>query len=111
MQLERVILNLIANALKFGGDLPPRVRVEAHRERRGWRISVSDEGIGVDEADRIQIFKLFARGEQSGGRGIGLATSRRVIELHGGRIWHEPNQPHGSTFHFTLPNEPTLASG
>jgi PAS domain S-box-containing protein len=111
-QLERVVLNLIANALKFGGEEPPRVCVEAHRDRRGWRISVSDEGIGVEETDRKRIFKLFERGEHPwAGRGIGLATCRRIVELHGGRIWVEPNEPHGSTFHFTLPNEPTVAGG
>jgi PAS domain S-box-containing protein len=110
-QLERVFQNLIANALKFGGDEPPHVHVEAHREAGAWRISVSDEGIGISETDRDRIFELFSRGGQStSGRGIGLATCRRIIELHGGRIWAEPNHPRGSTFNFTLPTEPTIAS-
>lgn len=110
-QLERVFLNLIANALKFGGDEPPRVHVEADREPSAWRISISDEGVGVPEAERRRIFELFSRGDQSvAGRGIGLATCRRIVELHGGRIWVEPNQPRGATFCFTLPNEPTVAS-
>ncbi|HKO28226.1 MAG TPA: ATP-binding protein [Solirubrobacteraceae bacterium] len=110
-QLERVFQNLIANALKFGGDAPPRVHVDAHRESGAWRISVSDEGVGIPEADRGRIFELFSRGGQSTtGRGIGLATCRRIIELHGGRIWVEPNEPRGSTFNFVIPNEPTIAS-
>jgi signal transduction histidine kinase len=110
-QLERVFQNLIANALKFGGDEPPRVHVDAHREQGAWRISVSDEGVGIPEADRGRIFDLFSRGaESSAGRGIGLATCRRIIELHGGRLWVEANHPRGSTFNFTLPNEPTVAS-
>ncbi len=110
-QLERVLQNLIANALKFGADEPPRVHVESHREPGAWRISVSDAGTGVPEADRTRIFELFTRGQQGGsGRGIGLATSRRIVELHGGRIWVEPNEPHGSIFNFTLPTEPTVAS-
>jgi PAS domain S-box-containing protein len=110
-QLERVFQNLIANALKFGGDEPPRVNIDAHREAGVWRISVSDEGVGIPDADRGRIFELFSRGGQStAGRGIGLATCRRIVELHGGRIWVEPNEPHGSRFSFTLPNEPTVAS-
>ena len=107
-QLERVFLNLIANALKYSGMRPPRVRVEAQREPDAWRISVSDEGIGVREADRARIFELFARSANSAaGRGIGLATCRRIVELHGGHIGVESNDPRGSTFHFTLPAEPT----
>jgi PAS domain S-box-containing protein len=110
-QLGRVFQNLIANALKFGGDEPPRVHVDAHREAGVWRISVSDEGVGIPESDRGRIFELFSRGTQpTAGRGIGLATCRRIIELHGGRIWAEQNHPRGSTFNFTLPNEPTVAS-
>jgi PAS domain S-box-containing protein len=110
-QLERVFQNLIANALKFGGDEPPRVHVDAHREQGAWRISVSDEGVGIPEEERDRIFELFSRGGQStAGRGIGLATCRRIIELHGGRLWVEANAPRGSTFNFTLPNEPTVAS-
>jgi PAS domain S-box-containing protein len=106
-QLERVFLNLIANALKYSGERPPRVHLEAHPEPEAWRISVSDEGVGVREADRTRIFELFTRAEpRVGGRGIGLATSRRIVELHGGRIWVEPNEGPGSTFHFTIPNEP-----
>lgn len=108
--LERVLLNLVANALKFGGQ-PPHVRVEANREHDAWRISVADDGIGVPEEQRARIFELFACGDQHGaGRGVGLATSRRVVELHGGRIWVEPNKSGGSTFHFTVPNEPAVAS-
>lgn len=108
-QLERVLLNLIANALKHSGHTPPRVHVEAYRARGAWRISVSDEGIGVARADRTRIFELLERGETAvGGRGIGLATSRRIVEVHGGRIWVDPNDPHGSTFNFTLPDEPAM---
>jgi PAS domain S-box-containing protein len=110
-QLGRVLQNLISNALKFGGDEPPKVRVDAHRGRGVWRISVSDEGPGIPEDKRGRIFELFARSEGSvAGRGIGLATCRRIIEVHGGRIWVESNEPHGSVFNFTLPNEPTVAS-
>jgi PAS domain S-box-containing protein len=110
-QLERVFLNLISNALKFADDQPPRVRIEAHHEHATWRISVSDEGIGVPQTDGARIFELFGRSEATtSGRGIGLATCRRIVELHGGQIWVEPNEPSGSVFYFTLPTEPTVSS-
>lgn len=109
-QLERVLLNLVANALKFGGQ-PPHVWVEAKRKHDAWRISVADNGIGVPEHQRVRIFELLARGDQHGaGGGVGLAIARRVVELHGGRIWVEPNRSGGSTFYFTVPNEPAVAS-
>jgi PAS domain S-box-containing protein len=108
-QLERVFLNLIENALKYSGEHPPDIRIYADRLPDAWRISVADRGIGVDEVDRERIFELFVRGEAESGSGIGLATCRRIVELHGGRIWVEPDEPEGSVFHFTLPDEPTLA--
>jgi PAS domain S-box-containing protein len=111
-QLERVLLNLIANALKYSGIGPPRVRVDAQHEHDAFLISVSDEGIGVPQVDRTRIFELFAHSElASAGRGIGLATSRRIVELHGGQIWVEPNDRRGSTFYFTLPGEPSGLPG
>ena len=110
-QLERVFLNLISNALKYSGERSPEIHVYANRAPRAWRISVADRGIGVREADRDRIFDLFARGEVGSGSGIGLATCRRIVELHGGSVWVEPNEPVGSIFSFTLPDEPTVAGG
>jgi two-component system, chemotaxis family, sensor kinase Cph1 len=110
-QLERVFLNLITNALKYAGERRPEIHVYANRAPRAWRISVADDGMGVQEADRDRIFDLFARGEVGSGSGIGLATCRRIVELHGGRVWVEPNEPTGSIFSFTLPDEPSVAGG
>jgi PAS domain S-box-containing protein len=110
-QLERVLQNLISNALKYSPEDSPQVRVAAHREPRAWEISVGDQGVGVDEADRERIFELFGRAGTEAGSGIGLATCRRVVELHGGRIWVEQNEPRGSIFKFTIPDEPTVAGG
>lgn len=108
-QLERVFLNLISNALKYAGEQPPEIAVYAHRAPGAWCISVADRGIGVQDANRHRIFELFARGQVGSGSGIGLATSRRIVELHGGSIWVEPNEPSGAVFSFTLPDEPTVA--
>ncbi|MBV8943729.1 MAG: HAMP domain-containing histidine kinase [Solirubrobacterales bacterium] len=110
-QLERVFLNLISNALKYSHGQLPEIRIYAHRIPDEWRISVADRGMGVQEADRERIFELFARGDVESGSGIGLATCRRIVELHGGRIWVEPHEPTGSIFNFTLPDEPSPADG
>lgn len=110
-QLERVFLNLISNALKYSGDHPPVIRVFADRTANAWRISVSDQGIGVDDDQGDRIFELFSRVGPESGSGIGLTTCRRIVEQHGGRIWVDPNEPSGSVFRFTLPHEPTIAGG
>lgn len=110
-QLERVFLNLISNALKFSGERPPEIKVYADRVPEAWRVSVADHGLGVPDPDRDRIFELFARGKVESGSGIGLATCRRIVELHGGSVWEEPNEPGGAIFSFTLPDEPTVAGG
>lgn len=111
IQLERVFLNLISNALKYAGERAPEVSVYARRGPGVSQISVADHGIGVESADRDRVFELFARGEVESGSGIGLATCRRIVELHGGRVWVEPNEPTGAIFSFTIPDEPTVAGG
>jgi len=104
-QLTQLFQNLIENALKYHSDDPPRVRVEAEEADGSWLFSVHDNGIGVDPADVDEIFTLFGRatgGRGYGGSGIGLATCKKIVERHGGRIWAEPRSG-GATFCFTLP--------
>ena len=105
-ELARVFQNLLANALKFRGDAPPVVAVSAARGAREWTLTVADNGPGVSERNRDRIFELFARGQVDGqapGTGLGLAVCRKVVELHGGRIWVEPAPGGGSAFRMTLP--------
>jgi len=103
-QLRRVLLNLVANALKFRGDAPPRVQVSALRDSQEWVVTVRDNGVGVDPDAATRIFGMFSRADQEAeGVGIGLAVCRRVVEAHGGRIWVEPADGGGSAFRFTLP--------
>jgi PAS domain S-box-containing protein len=105
-ELARVFQNLLANALKFRGEAPPLVEVSAERGTHEWTVTVADNGPGITERNRERIFELFARGAgngQASGTGLGLAVCRKVVELHGGRIWVEPAASGGSAFRLTLP--------
>jgi PAS domain S-box-containing protein len=107
VQLGQVLQNLIANAIKFRGEEPPRVHVSAERAGREWVVSVRDNGIGIspDHAQRIFIIfqRLHSRADYAG-TGIGLAICKKIVERHGGRIWVEPAPDGGSIFRFTLPS-------
>src|SRR3954465_14677745 len=100
--LFRVFQNLIANAFKFHNGDAPHVAVSARHGDAGWAFSVRDNGIGLPKDSAI--FEMFKRGGgEHEGSGIGLATCRRIVEAHGGRIWAEPAPGGGSTFLFTIP--------
>jgi signal transduction histidine kinase len=117
-KVKQVVFNLLSNAVKFTPD-GGRVTVSAaphslgsvagHADGEGWVVvSVADTGIGIPPEDQARIFEEFqqARGQAPGkveGTGLGLALTRRFVELHGGRIWVESDVGRGSTFQFTLP--------
>ncbi len=105
-RIKQVIFNLLSNAVKFtpaGGE----VDVSATRANGEVRVSVADTGPGVAPEDRDRIFEEFQQSETGvglrEGTGLGLALSKRFVELHGGRIWVESEVGHGSTFTFALP--------
>ena len=105
-QFERLLRNLLANALKFRGKEPPVVTVSAERVDGEWVVSVRDNGIGIDPGKERQVFDIFQRlhgQEEYGGTGMGLAICKRIVERHGGRIWVEPAPGGGSAFKFTVP--------
>jgi light-regulated signal transduction histidine kinase (bacteriophytochrome) len=108
-QMHQVFQNLIGNAVKFRGERIPRIVISTTPEPGSpekARISVQDNGIGIDPSDADKLFGMFQRGhhrERYPGTGIGLAVSKRVIERHAGKIWVEPTPGGGSTFLFTLP--------
>jgi diguanylate cyclase (GGDEF)-like protein len=108
--IERLLLNLLSNALKFiAPHTRPRISVWAEREQDAWTMTVCDNGIGIDAADRTSVFRMFERvhgEERYAGTGIGLAICQRIVERHGGRIWVDDNPGGGSRFHFTLPDVP-----
>ncbi|MGE5239106.1 MAG: sensor histidine kinase [Chloroflexota bacterium] len=107
-QIGRVFQNLIANAIKFRRDEPPRIHISARREGRGWIFSVSDNGIGIQPEFFDRIFLMFQRlhtRAEYPGTGIGLAICKKIIERHGGHIWLESEVDKGSTFYFSIPEK------
>ena len=105
-RITQVLLNLTGNAIKFTDE--GEVSIEARTSDGAFVISVSDTGPGISEADQQTIFEEFRQADSSstrkkGGTGLGLSISRRIVELHGGRLWVESTPGHGSTFSFTLP--------
>ncbi|WP_239988540.1 sensor histidine kinase [Paramagnetospirillum kuznetsovii] len=111
-QLSEVFRNLIDNALKFAQPgVSPRILVDAKRNDSEWLIRVEDNGIGIDPRYAGEIFQVFRRLHGPGiypGTGIGLATCRRIIERHGGRIWVDFSRSEGATLCFTLPAAQTV---
>jgi light-regulated signal transduction histidine kinase (bacteriophytochrome) len=87
-QLVRLLQNLLGNAIKYRSQAPPLIAVAAHRNDQDWIFSVSDNGIGIDPRYGEQVFELFERlhGSHASGAGIGLAISKRIVELHRDRI-------------------------
>lgn len=103
--LTQVFQNLISNALKFRSSESPVVDITTILEDSQWLIRVADNGRGFDPKYKDVIFELHKKlhGKGEDGAGIGLATCRRVVELHGGRIWAESSVGKGATFYITLP--------
>lgn len=107
-QMGQLFQNLIANALKFRGPRPLEVHVGLERRPGELRVSVRDNGIGVDPDYRTRVFEIFQRlhaTDQYKGTGIGLAICKRIVERHGGEIWVEPSPGQGTTFVFTVPSD------
>jgi signal transduction histidine kinase len=105
-RIAQVLLNLVGNAIKFtdAGE----VAIKASATNGSFTVAVRDSGPGISPADQIRIFDEFQQADSSstrkkGGTGLGLSIAKRIIEMHGGRIWVESAPSKGSTFFFTLP--------
>ncbi len=111
LRLRQLYHNLLANAVKYmGEESAPRIEVGARRdggapEGEGTVLFVRDNGMGIDARYHERVFGLFERLDAADeGTGVGLALAKRIVELHGGRIWVESEGPgKGSAFCFTLP--------
>ena len=105
-RITQVLLNLVGNAIKFtdAGE----VRIAVTKVNSLFAVAVADTGPGIPDAERTRIFQEFHQGDSSitkkkGGTGLGLAIAKRIVELHGGRLWVESRLGEGSTFRLELP--------
>jgi len=107
-RIERAIVNLITNALKYSPSNSP-VTIRIRRSEEEAVVSVTDQGAGIPPEHLPHVFDRFYRvtgGKgvaEAEGLGLGLYIARLIVEAHGGRIWAESEVHKGSTFHFTLP--------
>jgi signal transduction histidine kinase len=105
-RLSQVLLNLVGNAIKFTDK--GEVKIAASAADGSFTVAVRDTGPGIAASDQAKIFEEFQQADnsstrQKGGTGLGLAIAKRIIEMHGGRLWVESSLGEGSTFSFTLP--------
>jgi signal transduction histidine kinase len=105
-RLSQVLLNLVGNAIKFTDT--GEVALKASTANGSYTVAVADTGPGIAEADQAKIFEEFQQSESAhtkakGGTGLGLAIAKRIVEMHGGRLWVESSLGTGSTFFFTVP--------
>jgi signal transduction histidine kinase/ActR/RegA family two-component response regulator len=113
LRIKQVIVNLLSNAVKFTPD-GGSVDVRARADRSEVLVTVSDTGTGVAAEDRERIFDAFQQGGRTAptteGTGLGLTLSKRIVELHGGRIWVDSEVGVGSTFGFAIPAGASVAA-
>ena len=99
--------NLISNALKYSAEKPePEIHIGFLKENNSVVYFVKDNGIGFDPLLEEKIYKVFSRlvGDEYPGTGVGLATAKKVVEKHKGKIWVKTTPGQGSCFYFTLGN-------
>ena len=106
-KFKQILLNLLTNAVKFTPD-GGRIEVSARAEGDNLLVAVHDTGIGIAPEDQEAVFEEFRQvgrnyTNKQEGTGLGLALTRKFVELHGGRIWLESELGKGSTFTFTIP--------
>jgi PAS domain S-box-containing protein len=107
-EIRRLFQNLASNAIKFKKqDVPPEINIDARQVGDQWEFCISDNGIGIESKHYDRIFQIFQRLHNTGtyeGHGIGLANCRKIVELHGGKIWVKSVPGKGSAFYFTISN-------
>ncbi len=107
-QIMQLFQNLLSNAIKYNDKPKGWIKVGCVEEDGWWKFSVSDNGPGIEERHFERIFKMFqalAVTEEFEGTGVGLTVAKKIVELHGGKIWVESKVGEGSTFFFTWPKK------
>lgn len=107
-RIGQVLQNLIGNAVKFMDKPEGTVTISISDEGSSWRIAVADNGPGIAPEYHEKVFQIFqtiSRRDDIDSTGIGLTLVKKIVEMHGGRVWLESNVGKGSTFFFTLPKE------
>jgi len=109
-KFKQILLNLLSNAVKFTPD-GGKVEVSAKKDGATLEVAVRDTGIGIAPEDQQAVFEEFRQvgrhyTNKNEGTGLGLALTKRFVELHGGRLWLESEPGKGSTFTFTIPGQP-----
>jgi signal transduction histidine kinase len=105
LRIERILINLIENAIKYSPD-GGIVTISAKQMDEVILVGIEDHGMGISKEDQTRLFKPFERLETVGGipgTGLGLTVCRRLVEAHGGKIWVESEPGNGATFFFILP--------
>ena len=100
--------NLIGNAVKFTNEASPEVIIDCQKKGGHYCFSIRDNGIGIKAENQSKIFDMFQRlhsQQEFEGTGIGLATCKKIVERHRGKIWVESKEGDGSTFFFTIPQD------
>jgi signal transduction histidine kinase len=104
-QFQQVVLNLVANAIDAMAEVADRMRllrIESRERAGNLTVTIEDSGRGLDPGNSGKIFDAFFT-TKAEGMGMGLAISRSIIEIHGGRLWAEPRLPNGARFSFSIP--------
>lgn len=105
--LYRLFLNLVSNGIKFRKkDTAPEVLITLDEKADCWEFHVQDNGIGIAEKDQPKLFQAFQRlhrREDYPGTGLGLITCKKIVEMHGGKIWMSSELGKGTCFHLTIP--------
>jgi light-regulated signal transduction histidine kinase (bacteriophytochrome) len=108
-EIKQLFQNLIINAVKFRKKgTAPQIKISVEKIKDSWQFAFEDNGIGIEKKHSEKIFNIFQRlhtRSEYEGSGIGLSHCKKIVELHGGKIWVKSTPGEGSVFNFTLPSK------